>query len=207
MKNRLTELNDVENKGLHRYSLYLCECGTKKVIRRSHVSQGRILSCGCHSKDIHTTHGMSNTQTYERWEDMKVRCSVYSTRPDRYIERKITVCSDWKKFESFYNDMGECNGLSLDRIDNNKGYYKENCRWTTRQVQMRNTANRKHSSQYRGVSWHKARGKWRAYSCIDNKSKHLGLFDNEAEAAKVRDDAMKHLLGVVLNFSENKQKE
>lgn len=50
----------------------------------------------------------------------------------------ITVCDQWLKFENFYNDMGDCGDNSLDRIDNTKGYYKDNCRWATKSEQANN---------------------------------------------------------------------
>jgi hypothetical protein len=63
-----------------------------------------------------------------------------------YGERKITVCKRWMKFENFLKDMGECpKGLFLDRIDNGKGYYKENCRWTTRKI---NNTNKRNNRNY-----------------------------------------------------------
>lgn len=68
------------------------------------------------------------------------RCQ--STRPeDRkyYLDRGIAVCDRWQTFENFLEDMGERpEGLEIDRRENDKGYYKENCHWTTRKKNMRN---------------------------------------------------------------------
>jgi hypothetical protein len=71
---------------------------------------------------------------------MKSRCiNKNSASYSNYGARGITVCDRWKKFHFFNEDMGDCpDGMSIDRIDNNKGYFKENCRWATTKQQQRN---------------------------------------------------------------------
>lgn len=75
------------------------------------------------------------------WTNMKNRC----TRPEvasysRYGGSGIGICTEWKSFANFYNDMGPSYvvGLTLDRIDNSKGYSKDNCRWATVKEQCYN---------------------------------------------------------------------
>ena len=86
-------------------------------------------------------HGMAYTRTYKVWKSMVQRCTnSKDTRYHRYGGRGITVCDDWKDFRNFYRDMGDApDGLEIDRIDNYKGYCKENCRWVTRKENLNNT--------------------------------------------------------------------
>ena len=87
------------------------------------------------------THGMVSTSEYQSWKAMKSRC----LNPNRawfkhYGARGITVCDQWiDSFETFYNDMGpRPKRHSLDRINNDLGYFKENCRWANNHQQSRN---------------------------------------------------------------------
>ena len=93
---------------------------------------------------INHYHGKTKLKIYRRWADMKSRCN--SRKHKRYIktyqDRGITYGDEWKLFENFYRDMGEMpsDKHTLDRIDNDKGYYKENCRWISNKEQQRNTS-------------------------------------------------------------------
>ena len=117
-----------------------CECGTIKPVTRSSLRSGRSKGCpNCCTTFI--KHGHSRSLTYKVWDSMIQRCTNKNfSFYQHYGGRGITVCQEWKEnFINFFNDMGEKpKKLSLDRIDNNKGYFKENCRWVTMKTQNRN---------------------------------------------------------------------
>jgi hypothetical protein len=103
-----------------------------------------------------TTHGRNRTKTYQTWGGMIQRC----TNPkapyyECYGGRGITVCDRWRNsFEDFLADMGEKpKGLTIDRIDVNKGYSPENCRWADLETQARNTS-RSRTFTRNGVTKH-----------------------------------------------------
>lgn len=94
-----------------------------------------------------TKHGHSTSikisQTYKSWDAMRQRCNNKNNpKYNIYGGRGITVCEQWKQFINFLNDMGEApKGYQIDRINNDKGYYKRNCRWRTPKQQARNRSN------------------------------------------------------------------
>ncbi len=101
------------------------------------------MSCGCKPNARSRKHGMVGTPEYEAWSQMKKRC----TNPKhkywhRYGGRGITVCERWQEFENFYSDMGDRpEGKQLDRLDNDKGYSPDNCRWVTSKENNNNREN------------------------------------------------------------------
>ena len=113
------------------------------------------------------THNMSRTNIYHTWRNMKARCDNPNLKSyQRYGGRGITVCDEWvKSFQAFYEwaiTNGYQKGLTLDRIDNDKGYCPENCRWATWEQQSRNKS-RNVMLTYNGktqcmTDWAKERG-------------------------------------------------
>jgi hypothetical protein len=134
----------------HRKGLYLCFCKNKFVSRCDSVKSGKTKSCGCIKKITNgktTKHGHNRkgatTATYKCWSNMLSRCKNKKLPSYKnYGARGITVCERWRVFNNFLFDMGACPiGLQLDRIDNNKGYFKQNCRWATRSENCNNKNN------------------------------------------------------------------
>ena len=123
--------------------LCLCDCGKTKVISVGHFNTGTMKSCGCHV--IRHGHGASKKRTreYISYFNMLARCHNSSNK--RFIDygaKGIHVSEEWRKsFVNFLNDMGLCPiGMQIDRIDNSKGYSKDNCRWVTAKENMANRA-------------------------------------------------------------------
>lgn len=128
-----------------RKGLFQCSCGKKYETQICHVNSGKSKSCGCYRKKVNTTHGHSRTATgptptYSSWHAMLQRCTNPNSKFYQYYGgRGIKVCKRWNKFENFLEDMGNCPlDKTIERKDNTKGYYKNNCRWATRKEQQYN---------------------------------------------------------------------
>lgn len=125
-----------------------CDCGNEGVVRANSLKRGDSKSCGCLLRKVNaiaqTKHGHYGTRIYRIWDCMKARCNNPNSKSySRYGSRGISVCEEWKEFMPFYT-WAMANGyddkLTIDRIDNEKGYSPQNCRWVNMKTQQNNKA-------------------------------------------------------------------
>lgn len=132
----------------------ICSCGKETIVPSNSLLRGNTLSCGCGSLEnaraqggVNKIHGDAFYKNRHRlftiWNNMKQRC--YNPKNPSYKSyggRGITICKEWQNNYMSFKQWALSNGykpeLSIDRIDNDKGYYPENCRWTTKKEQQNN---------------------------------------------------------------------
>ena len=173
-----------------------CFCGTIINIRGDHLRDGNTKSCGClhieRIKELFTKHGMSETQTYAVWQHIIQRCnnSKDANYPN-YGGRGITVCKRWLKFENFFKDMGENpEGLTIERKNNELGYFKDNCCWDTYTAQRRNQRiNSRNKTGINGVHFNKRDKRYCVQIGVNHKIHHIGHFTTLEQATEARQQA------------------
>ena len=176
-----------------------CDCGNIAVVAGGDLNKGTTRSCGCLKKEERLTHGMSKADEYPVWASMIQRCSNKNNDAyDNYGGRGITVCDEWMSFDSFFEDMGSRpnKAMTLERVDNDKGYSGSNCIWASRITQSINQRIRRdNKTGCRGVSIAKNRGGYVSIIQREHKRVYLGFFKNLDDAIAARKRAETNQMG------------
>lgn len=200
---RLTVLKRVENKKINSRNqksqwLCQCDCGNKTVVMGTNLRNDYTKSCGCLQREAtskaNSTHQGTGSKVHNVWRSMKARCYIPTcSNYEYYGGRGIKVCPEWlhdfEKFREWALENGYEDNLTIDRIDVNKDYSPENCRWITFQENCwnRDKKTRKtNTSGCTGVQWRADIKKWRAVIRVNGKSISLGNYSDKTAAITAR---------------------
>lgn len=138
-------------------------------------------------------HGLCNHELYTTWKRMIQRCTNPNDKKySDYGLRGITVCERWRQsFPAFLSDVGERpKGMTLDRIDPNKGYEPGNCRWASKLTQSINTRlNKRNKLGIAGIRFREDKRSYHVTIMVANRQIHLGATPDFFEACCLRKSA------------------
>lgn len=166
----------------------MCECGNSCVVQNGQLTSGRTKSCGCLKRRKKTEYYAS--PTYKSWHMMKQRCNNSNyDRYDYYGGRGISYQESWEDFKVFLDEMGvRPDNTTLDRIDVNGNYTKDNCRWATTSEQAYNKNMQENNiSGKTGVQKDVRNDSWIATIQYKSKQIHLGSFPTFELAVSARE--------------------
>lgn len=195
----LTILEKLPNKNGAIVYLVRCECGNEKVVYKTNLLKWENKKCACGRR---YKGGYTKSPLYSVWFSMIRRCNDKNAIGYKWYGAKgISVCEEWQNqygYVNFYNwaisngykeekrPSGK-NNLTLDRIDPNKGYCPNNCRWVDYTTQLTNIKRLcTNKSGYIGVAWSKQEKKWISVISINNKSVRIGGYKTQKEAVENR---------------------
>lgn len=170
----------------------VCSCGTVRRVNAGSLLSGASSSCGCLNREVNSeraTHGHTaggvHSKTYTAWRCMLNRCRNEKNVSYRnYGGRGIQVCDRWESFQAFLDDMGEApRRMTLDRIDTNGNYCKENCRW----VSMKDNSNNRRNN--RRLTLHGKTytvSQWAALTGINENTIRVRLFRGASDEEALR---------------------
>jgi len=173
-----------------RVGIYECpDCNSHIKVRTAHVKAGNTKKCrSCSTKK----HGQYGTRLYNIWDQMKQRC-LNSNKPEYgyYGAKGVTVADEWIDFVGFQEwalNSGYTDELTIDRIDSDKGYSPDNCRWADLYTQAANKSIKSNNtSGNTGVYYKEDKEKWESRVGWKNKINILGHFDTKEDAILARD--------------------
>ena len=189
---RLKIVSRVKNNNSGRTMwMCICDCNKKIVVNGGNLMNGHTKSCGCIRKEqgikTSTTHGFSWHPIYNIWAGIIQRC----TNPNRKVFKRYSnlgVSKKWMDFRNFFIDMESKykKGLCIDRINNNKGYSKNNCRWVSHKENSRNAV---HNVRFNG-------------KCASEWAEILGIPSGTFNSYR-----KKNSLGETVKYYQNKKRE
>ena len=180
----------------YRYGIYECPyCGKEWETLTYGITRGSIKSCGC-QKGRKPIHGLRHNKFYQTWSNMIDRCTnTLNKQYTEYGARGIVVCEEWLDITNFvaWCELTHPNieGFTLDRIDNDKGYSPNNCRWADRVTQNTNQRMKStNTSGFVGVVFQSCcpTKPWKSSISVNKEAIHLGSFKTKEEAVLIRDN-------------------
>lgn len=171
-----------------------CDCGNKVTVLGECLRRGTTKSCGCWNKEKEPsvkTHGLSKSSEYKIYRDIKRRCEDPRRESYKHYGARGILC-EWSSFENFYLDMGQrpSEKHTIERIDVDGNYCKENCIWTDDLgLQAFNRRPKLNKTGVPGVREDAQGYGYVATICVNYNRIYLGFFKSLQEAAKVRKEA------------------
>ena len=189
--NKLTVIAESEKSksGRPRW-LCRCDCGNESIVLSYNLKNSAVKSCGCNSleyiSNLNKKHGNASkikSSEYIAWESMNRRVNNPNYKfYKNYGGRGIAICSQWKNFEAFLEDMGKKPvGTTLDRIEVNGNYEPANCQWATKEQQANNTRANKFITS-NGITltfsqWAKRLGKSSSWCTVSVRQKGMAWLE------------------------------